>query len=98
MKCDIGPLTKTFGKTPWLVYGCADQKSVVVVSAHGSPAMPFVFIFASSEDGYKLHGEGTGDKSATAAAFDELKAFSSADIQALFTAVETAAVTLPTGQ
>jgi hypothetical protein len=38
------PAEKTVGKTPWLVYGCGDGRSVVVVAAPGSAAMPFYFI------------------------------------------------------
>lgn len=43
LNCDIGPGTKTFGKSSWLVYSCTDNKSLVMVSAPGSPAVPFYF-------------------------------------------------------
>ena len=39
--CTIGPITKTYGQTQWLAYSCNDDKTVVIVSAPGSPAMPF---------------------------------------------------------
>jgi hypothetical protein len=38
LQCDIGPITKSFGSVPWLVYSCADGKSLVVVSTPGSQA------------------------------------------------------------
>lgn len=83
LNCDTGPVNKAYGKTQWLVYSCNDNKTVVLVSAPGSPATPFVFTFYSKESGYQLHGEGTGHKEATAAAFNELKALSEQDIATL---------------
>ena len=83
LKCDVGPVTKTFGQTDWLVYSCNDKRSVVVVSAPGNPASPFYFIFAAQADGYRLHGEGTGSKEATAAAYEDLQTLTAPDISAL---------------
>ncbi len=83
LKCDIGPVNKTYGMTHWLVYSCEDQRSVVIVSAPENPAMPFYFMFFPHENGYRLHGEGTGRKEATSAAFEELKALSEEDIALL---------------
>jgi len=83
LKCEIGPLSKNFGRSNWLVYACDDGHSLVVVSDQGNPAMPFYFIFAWKDDAYQLHGEGTGDKKATQAAFDELSKLDKADIEGL---------------
>jgi hypothetical protein len=83
LKCDVGPITKTFAETQWLVYSCDDNRSVVIVTATGNPAMPFYFLFSPGEGGYRLSGEGTGRKDVTAAAFEELKAYSEPDIAAL---------------
>ena len=44
LNCFAGPLEKTFGDTKWLVYACDDSRSLAIVSAPGSPAMPFYFI------------------------------------------------------
>ncbi len=88
LKCDIGPVIKKFGATQWLVYSCDDRRTVVIVSAPGNPAMPFYFTFHPGEKGYRLMGEGTGGKDATAAAFDELKALSEPDITALIEQTE----------
>lgn len=86
--CDVGPLTKTYGKTQWLVYSCNNDKAegkamLVVVSAPGNPAMPFYFLFSIKDGGYHLYGEGTGDKKVTDAAFSELQQLSEAEITKL---------------
>ena len=84
MNCDMGPLMKTFGQTNWLVYACSDGHSVAIMSAPGSPASPFYFMFHSTNQGYRLVGEGTGSKDATAKAHAELRAMSQKEITALF--------------
>lgn len=89
LKCDIGPVTKTYGKTQWLVYSCSDGRTVVIVSAPGNPALPFYFTLYPQGNGYQLGGEGTGRKDATGAAFDELKALSEQDIAALIEQTKT---------
>lgn len=83
LKCEAGPLTKVFGNAPWLVYGCDDGRSVVVVSAPGNPAMPFYFMFSPDKSGYRLVGEGTGSKDASAAALTELKRLTQSEVMAL---------------
>ncbi|HEX9661040.1 MAG TPA: DUF4019 domain-containing protein [Candidatus Binatia bacterium] len=83
LTCDIGPVTKIFGQADWLVYSCNDKRSVVVVSAPGNPAAPFYFIFSPQGEGYGLHGEGTGSKEATAAAYADLRTLTPRDIVAL---------------
>jgi|SRR5580704_8743615 hypothetical protein len=83
LKCDVGPTNKTYGNTQWLVYSCDDSRTVVVVAAPGSPAMPFYFMFSPGQNGYQLSGEGTGQKDATDAAFNELHGLSERDIAIL---------------
>jgi hypothetical protein len=83
VSCKIGPVTKTYGGTKWLVYACDDKKSLVVVTAPGNPAMPFYFFFYPDSGGYHLHGEGTGDKKLTDAAYKDLAALADSDIVAL---------------
>lgn len=80
LRCDIGPVTRMYGQSQWLVYGCSDDRSVILVSAPGNPASPFVFSFIFQGSAYRLHGQGTGSKAATAATFDELKKLSEQDI------------------
>jgi len=84
LNCTSGPLTRTFGKTSWYVYGCDDGHSVVVITAPGNPAMPFYFFFVWGPKGFELHGEGTGDKTLTDAAFEDLKALTDSDVARLY--------------
>ncbi|WP_149364047.1 hypothetical protein [Rhodanobacter sp. T12-5] len=84
LSCNIGPVTKSYGGGQWLVYGCSDGKNVVLVTPQGNPGFPFVFSFLYSGNSMTLHGEGTGNKHVTDAAFKELHALSQADIAALF--------------
>ena len=84
LNCEAGPAKKTYGGNPWLVYACDDGRSAVVVSDQGNPAMPFYFIFYVKPDGdMRLYGEGTGAKSATQPAFDELSKLGQAEVAAL---------------
>jgi hypothetical protein len=83
LKCDIGPLTKFYGGTNWLVYSCDDRQTVVFLTAPDNPAMPFYFMLSKHEAGYQLNGEGTGNKDATNAAFADLKKLSESEIEAI---------------
>ncbi len=89
MKCESGPILKTFGKTAWQVYGCADGKSIVVMSAEGNPALPFYFMFYPKNGAYQLVGEGSGKKEYTAAAYQELEKLTDADILKLHQQTKT---------
>lgn len=85
LQCDIGPAFRQFGGNDWLVYGRADNRSVVVTAGAPNPAAPFVFIITpDGQGGIELHGEGTGARSATKPAYDALSTFSSSDLAALF--------------
>jgi hypothetical protein len=78
LNCDVGPDKRLIGGNEWLVYACDDGASIVVVSAKGNPAGPFVFSFIRDLLGkHHLRGEGNGDKTASKAAFDELKTWTS---------------------
>jgi hypothetical protein len=94
-QCDVGPVTKVFGAVPWLVYSCNDATSLVLMSAPGSPAAPFYFIFSLEGGSYRLRGEGTGSQTATDAALKELQTLSASDIQALRRETIAAAVRKP---
>ena len=83
LNCVTGPLEKTFGNTPWLVYSCDDRQTLIVITASGSPATPFVFSFYKKDGAYQLHGEGTGRKDLTDAAYKELGVLTEARIKAL---------------
>jgi hypothetical protein len=84
LDCQSGPLHKTYGNSDWLVYGCSDSLSAVVVSDASNPAAPFYFILYVKPDGsMHLYGEGTGKKSATQAAFEELETLTTLDVASL---------------
>jgi hypothetical protein len=83
LECDIGPITKTFGSVPWLVYSCTDRTSLVLLTAPGSSASPFYFIFSLDGATYRLRGEGAGSEAATDAALRELQALSRREIEGL---------------
>ncbi len=91
MRCETGPITKTFGGTEWIVYSCDDEVSLVVVSAQGNPAFPFFFYLQRKAESYQVVGEGNGDKRASEAAGRVLSELSSAEIAALLAATKTAA-------
>jgi hypothetical protein len=95
VSCNTGPVTKTFGGSTWLVYACRDGRGIAVVSAPHNPAFPYIFLFYPTDKGMQLHGEGTGDKRATDAAFKVLAELSSADIAALFQQAKAHACTNP---
>lgn len=86
LDCSAGPLARTFGGTPWLVYGCSDRKTVVVMSAPGSPAMPFYFTLFHREGRYVVAGEGSGSRDATAKAHADLVKLSDREIESLLAA------------
>jgi len=83
MDCSVGPITKIYGAQPWLVFGCADGKSIEIVSMRDSPASPAYFMFEYGADGYGLRGQGMGDRAVTDAAHAELRAFKDVDAAAL---------------
>ena len=95
MACEVGPVTRTYGQSDWLVYSCTDERSLVFVSAPGNPAMPFVFISTPNADGYRLYGEGSGSEDATRPAYEDLARMTEAERDALLTETEAAATAAP---
>ena len=86
LDCEIGPVQKTFGSAPWLVFACSDDKSLVIVSAPGNAGNPFFFKMFIKDGQRHVVGEGAGSKKVTAAAYDELVKLSEADVAALISA------------
>ena len=84
LKCEIGPLSKSLGGNDWLIYACQDGRSVVIAAGATNPATPFFFIVRPDRDGINLYGEGTGDKSASEPAYNELKDLKASDLRALY--------------
>jgi len=83
LECNVGPIQKSYGGNTWDVYACSDKKNIVVVSAPGNPAMPFYFTIFIKNGGYVLNGEGTGTKSATKSAYEELSKLTAEEIQSI---------------
>ena len=88
LDCSVGPLSKTYGSTPWLVYACSDGKSVVAVTAPNSPAAPFYFMLFPKNGKYAVVGEGTGSKHLTDRAYAELTRLTEKDVALLISAAK----------
>lgn len=86
MKCETGPIRRTFGGSEWEVYSCDDQASMVVVSAQGNPASPFYFFLKPTGGVYQITGEGNGDRRASAAAARALESMNSSEFMELLAA------------
>ena len=78
----------TFGGTEWNVFSCNETLSLVIVAAESNPAFPFYFFYHPNGNAYRLFGEGTGDKGASRAAYDELSKLTFKDFAALFAATQ----------
>jgi hypothetical protein len=89
LQCMAGPIQRSFGGTEWLIYGCDDHSTLIVVSAPGNPAAPFVFTLFKTEGGVQVSGEGNGDRRATATAFEDLKKLSIEDFDLTLRETET---------
>ncbi|QYF92908.1 hypothetical protein KY495_19680 [Massilia sp. PAMC28688] len=79
-------MQKTFGASPWLVYACSDNTSVVVVSAPDSPGNPFYFMLYLKEGVRYVMGRGTGSPAVSAAAHKEIIRLNEEEIAALINA------------
>ena len=85
MKCQSGPVKKTFGGTPWLVFGCDDHVSLLIRADNGSSGSSFYFVLFRRDNKYHLHGEGLGGAS-TDRAYKDLAALTQGDIAQLLQA------------
>lgn len=83
LNCEIGPVEKNYGGGKWLVYSCDDNRTVVIVAAPRDPAAPFYFMFSLQQGRYQLTGEGTGNRQATDAAYQELRTLAESEITSL---------------
>jgi hypothetical protein len=83
LECTVGPVERAFGRTAWLIYSCDDDRSIIVVSAPGNPANPFIFSMIASGNTRVLQGEGTGSKDASQAAFEDLRRLTESEIASL---------------
>lgn len=93
LTCMTGSVKKTFGGTEWTVGSCNDDLTIVVVSAPGNPAMPYVFVLSPKENGYDLRGEGAGIPSAIEAAAADLRKLTPPEIAAIIVETKTQTAT-----
>lgn len=70
--CLTGPVTREYGGADWLVYACADGETLAFISAPDNPATPFYFMLVNVAGQLQLSGEGSGQRDAAQAAFDDL--------------------------
>jgi len=75
LACEAGPLTRTYGGVSWLVYGCADKRSILVVSNHDPRSSEYIML-APLRNGVQVVSEGWSEEDAGNAAFAELKRMS----------------------
>ncbi|WP_422002037.1 hypothetical protein [Reyranella sp.] len=89
LDCRTKPIVRTFGGSDWNVHAC-DEVALLVVPVEGNPAAPFYFLVTPSPtgQGYRVEGEGTGDKKATDAAYADLRLLSEADVTGLIREVK----------
>lgn len=73
LACDIGPVQRHYGSNDWLVYSCADARSIVVVSATGTSIQLGYFLVSPHGKDVTVAGEGWGKDSAYQPAFQALK-------------------------
>jgi hypothetical protein len=90
LNCYTGPARRAFGGADWLVYSCDDARSMVVISTEKNPANPFYFVLASESAGYRIDGEGTGNKQTSDAAGYELAHMTAADFANLLAETKSA--------
>ena len=83
LSCMVGPIHIEIGGGNWQVTSCGDGKSLTFATAAGNPAMPFVFIVLRGKGKTKINGEGNGSKVVSSAAFEEIRAMSEAQFDAL---------------
>ena len=81
LSCEIGPTSKEIAKAQWLVYGCADRSSAIIVSGEPEAGPFYVMIFAKSGQ-YRIHGEG-GTSQQQIAALKALRAMTSKQLSVL---------------
>lgn len=88
VRCETGPARRQLGGTSWVVYSCDDRKSMILVSAEGSPASPFMFFLRKQKAGYSISSEGNGNERWSKAAAEALSKMDSVDFDALLKETE----------
>ena len=80
MRCDGGPITKTFGKADWRVFACTDGSLMLSPAPVNGASHPFTY--RPNEAGDPFSGDRFRDDRAKAA-YKELKALTTEQYDAL---------------
>jgi hypothetical protein len=86
LDCPVGPVTKVFGGSSWLVRSCVDDRTITLMPADGSPARPSFIVLAPSGGSYLVSAE--GNNPALRLAVNELAKLSVSDVQALIAEIK----------
>lgn len=90
IRCEVGPVERTFGGGPWKVYSCSDGVTVVLISANSKSNVPFTYMLSLSRPApYMFYGSGVpGEGTDVAAATQELRQLRAEEIAALISATK----------
>lgn len=99
VRCDLGPIKKTFGGTDWLLSSCRSDSSgvprLIIVPAPGSPAKTdpkakLDFYFFKEKNGFRLEVENEGNSNSLVdAAYSELIKLSEDEVTKLVSATRS---------
>ena len=87
--CDVGPVTKHFGRSDWQVLSCGDGRTLLFQSLPGKPRANFSIAIA--KDSVERGNESTENRDLNEAAITELGALSHDKLLALLHETKTAA-------
>ena len=87
--CDVGPVTKHFGRSDWQVLSCGDGRTILFQSLPGKPGADFSIAIA--KDSIERGNESMDNRDLDEAAIAELAALSHEQLLALLAETEAAA-------
>lgn len=91
--CPHGPLLQSFGGASWLMYGCDDAATLLIVTAPGNPAAPYAFVVRPTDAGVEVHARnGRSGRAAPAgaeAAARDIERLTSDEVRAVNVLLQT---------
>jgi hypothetical protein len=98
LRCNVGPIERTFGGGPWKVYSCSDGMTLVMTSATSTSNAPFMYIISFEKGRSLVNGSGIpGNGTDVATATQELRRLTAQDFAALISATKKSHRDPPTG-
>src|SRR5205085_7779368 len=88
LSCKTGPARRLLAGQPWTIHSCSDHATLLVTSAEGNPALPFVFFLVPSRNGYEFATVTTRVPPAANAARIELLSFTTEEMAELIRETE----------